>query len=203
MTAIASPEYRTSFVPSEVRILSEGEKKQLVGYAAKFDVRSNLLFGEFYEIVRKGAFKKALSTNPDVRFLVNHDPSRMLARTASGTLRLREDDVGLRFEADLPNTTLGRDTAEQVSRGDLREMSFDFKKIKDTWTEDVTKKETVRELIEVTIRDVSLATYPAYPDTEASLRELRDFRDSTKVQAGTSLEMARRRLRLAEAELRG
>lgn len=158
----------------EVRVEGgNGEPARIVGYAAKFGVRSELIGGVFREVIAPGAFGGELP-GADVRFLVNHDPSLLLARTKSGTLRLSEDEVGLRFDAMIPDTTLGRDVLEQVRRGDLDSTSFGFRKIADGWakTEDGVPLRTLRE---VSIFDVSLATFPAYPDTEVALRSLSEF----------------------------
>jgi len=153
-----------------------GEPAKIVGYAAKFGVRSEPIGGVFREIISPGAFRDDLP-GADVRFLVNHDPSQLLARTKSGTLRLAEDSVGLRFEAIIPETTLGRDVLEQVRRGDLDSTSFGFRKIADDWTREDDLP--LRNLRRVSVFDVSLATFPAYPDTEVALRSLSTFSPGT------------------------
>ena len=181
----------------EVRVSEDG--KRLVGYAAKFDSPSEPIGGHFREIIRKGAFADSLKAGADVRLLVNHDPGKLLARTKSGTLTLTEDDVGLRFDAVLPATTLAKDVVEQVGRGDLSGMSFGFNKLRDNWGEDA-QGFTLRELLAVSIFDVSLATYPAYDDTEVSLREY----DAWKAKRPTPRRAAAdRRMRMLSATLRG
>jgi hypothetical protein len=72
----------------------------------------------------------------DVRALVDHDTGRVIGRTSAKTLRLSEDDTGLRAEIDLPDTTDGRDLAVCWSaatsvRHELRLPSSR----KDTWDE--------------------------------------------------------------------
>ena len=54
-----------------------------------------------------------------MRALFNHERGALLGRTCSGTLRLSEDGTGLRYEIDLPDTTVGRDVAALLERGDL------------------------------------------------------------------------------------
>ena len=58
--------------------------------------------------LRPAAFRRSLAANADVVGLVDHDPSMLLARTRSGTLRLAEDARGLSFELDIPDTQLAR-----------------------------------------------------------------------------------------------
>ena len=85
----------------------------------------------------------------------------MLGSTRAGTLTLVEDDRGLKVRAVLPNTTLGRDTAELIRRGDVDSMSFGFSVIKDTWDETGTN----RTLNAVRLHEVSMVAFPAYAGT--------------------------------------
>jgi len=90
-----------------------------------------------------------------------------LARTKSGTLTLAEDDRGLRVEADLdPANPLAASVISAMRRGDLSQMSFAFRTIKDSWSKD----RQTRELEEVELFDVSVVTFPAYEETMAELR---------------------------------
>ena len=149
--------------------LEEGEGLTAVGYAAVFNSTSQNL-GGFVERIAPTAFRKTLQ-EADVRALFNHDPDALLGRTSNGTLRLMEDDHGLRYEVDLPNTNMGRDVAELLSRGDLNGSSFGFRMISDTWstTDDDFPLRTITEL---SIRDVGPVSFPAYESSEASLRSL-------------------------------
>jgi HK97 family phage prohead protease len=204
--------FETRFNVSKVEIRAAGTDKKgpvMVGYAARFDVKSGVIAGSFREVVRAGAFKDSLANGADVRFLMNHDPTRLLARTKSGTLRLREDSIGLAFEADLADTALANDAVSMVQRGDLDSMSFAFRMIKDAWSED-TDGIALRELNAVDIRDVSLATYPAYPTgTSVDLRaedpalvELRTWKEAIKKASSRSeFEKRSRRLRLLGAAM--
>jgi len=182
---------------AEFRAVKDGNKTTLVGYAAKYDVRSEPIYGQFFEVIKRGAFASALEGKDDVRALLDHDASMVLGRTRSKTLRLSDDSVGLKFELDLPDTTVARDLAVSVERGDISQMSFGFRKIRDRWTENVdpTTKLTVttRELLEVELMDVSPVAFPAYLDTEVSVRSLNAFRE----ERDAGLRNARARLRLA------
>jgi phage prohead protease, HK97 family len=90
--------------------------RKLEGYAATFGTEARI--ADFSEIIMPGAFASSL-TGRDVLALVDHDPSKLLARTRSRSLRLAEDSKGLSFEIDLPDTSLGRDVLALAERGDL------------------------------------------------------------------------------------
>ncbi|KKK80722.1 hypothetical protein LCGC14_2820640 [marine sediment metagenome] len=114
----------TDDIEFRIEPTEDGKSERLVGYAAKFNKMSTVLFG-FTERIMPGAFAKALNTC-DVRALVNHNPDALLGRTKSGTLRLSENKQGLQFEIDLPDTQAARDTRESIKRGDMTGCSFSF-----------------------------------------------------------------------------
>jgi HK97 family phage prohead protease len=149
----------------ETREAEDGVMR-LSGYAAVFNDPSVPL--PFSERIAPGAFRKTLSETPDVRLLINHE-GLPLARTKNGTLTLSEDEVGLRFDADLPDTTEARDLWTLIQRGDVDQMSFAFRVIRQKWSSDRTE----RTLTEVSLADgdVSVVTYPAYPTTTVEARE--------------------------------
>ena len=97
--------------------------RTLHGYAAVYNVESEDL-GGFRERIAPGAFSGVLDA--DVRALLNHDPSQVLGRTKSSTLRLFDEQRGLRFEVDLPESPLGENVREAVRRGDIDGASFRF-----------------------------------------------------------------------------
>lgn len=156
--------------------------KQIIGLAAAFYREGDL--GTEYEMVRFGdfrvierlmptAFDRAIRERDDVRALVNHDPSLILGRTAAGTLRLYTDGVGLRYEIDAPDTTVGRDALESLRRRDWDASSFAFdyqdKTIREV-TEPDGSETVIIEVNSVVLYDVSVVSYPAYSSTTASAR---------------------------------
>ncbi|WP_104618975.1 HK97 family phage prohead protease [Brachyspira murdochii] len=148
---------------------TEGEPLKLRGYAIVYNSLSEPLYGDlFRERINRGAFTKSLLENDQV-CLWGHDTRYVLGRKSSGTLILREDDKGLYFEVSLPNTTWARDLKESVDRGDIKQMSFGFKVVRDNWIDDKeTLKEygmPIREVEEITLHEISLVTFPAYPQT--------------------------------------
>lgn len=144
----------------------------LTGYAVLWDARSRTIHEQgrvFTEQIARGAFDKSLKeSTDDVKLYYNHDTHMPLARTNNGSLRLFSDDKGLRFEADLPNTTLANDIRELMAKRTLTgEMSFGFYATRDTWTPD--KKE--RTVNEAKLVEISVVVDAAYPSTYSSLRE--------------------------------
>lgn len=140
----------------------------IVGYAAVFGKFSQDL-GGFTEKIAPGAFSAVL--NQDVRALVNHSADKLLGRSKSGTLRMVEDELGLRVEIDLPDTQLGRDTAVEVGRGDMDGMSFSFTTDVDQW--DWSGQTPIRTLVKIRdLYDVGPVVFPAYTDTSAAMRSL-------------------------------
>ena len=168
----------TRAVDADFEIREAGDGMTFVGYAAKFNSRSENL-GGFIETITPGAFRRSLRSRNDVKLLVNHDSGRVLASTRSGTLRLSEDAVGLKVEADLPNTSDGRDMAELLRRGDLSSMSFGFTVMKDTWNTDGTE----RSLESVRLFETSIVAFPAYQATEANVRSYETLATRTEVDA--------------------
>ena len=149
---------------------SDGGAPIIEGYAALFNTLSEDL-GGFYERIKVGAFSRTL-TERDVRGLWNHDPLYVLGRGSAGTLRLGEDDTGLQFEVDVPDTQWARDLLVSIRRGDVREMSFQFSAVMDEWAQ--VGDQIVRTLIDVDLYDISVVTFPAYPQTSASVRSKMD-----------------------------
>jgi HK97 family phage prohead protease len=159
--------HETRNFEADFELREEGDGMTFVGYAAKFNSPSEDL-GGFIETIEPGAFRKSLRSRNDVKLLVNHDTGRVLASSRAGTMKLFEDEVGLRVEASLPNTTDGRDMAELLKRGDLNKMSFGFSVMKDSWNSDMTQ----RTLKSVKLFETSIVSYPAYSQTEAMVRSL-------------------------------
>lgn len=162
--AVSKLETRVFEQPLELREESDG--MHLEGYAAVFNSRSENL-GGFTEVIQPGAFRGSLRSRNDIKFLWNHDTGSVLGSTRAGTLKLTEDDRGLKVSAILPNTTLGRDIKELVSRGDVTGFSFGFSmpgKGGDSWNTDGTE----RTLKAVRLHEVSLVSFPAYPATNGT-----------------------------------
>ena len=189
-------ERRVFLVNAELRAASDG--KTISGYAARYNALSGPIpagedGGAFRERIAPGAFKRAVQSGQDVTMLVQHDNNKLLGRTASGTLKLKEDERGLQFRCELPDTQLGNDTHTMIKRGDLNACSFGFAlgdRSDDSWDEEdiedeedfdpddddeekkqkrarrgrKTTRQAVRTIHNVKrLYDVSVVTRPAYP----------------------------------------
>lgn len=170
---------------SERTVTAQGRK--LVGHAAIFNQSARVTVNGrvVTERIAPGAFKKTLAQRHDVLGLLDHDPTRLLGRTKSQTLRLREDAVGLAFEIDLPDTQAARDALALAERGDLGGGSFGFVATRETWNADKTER-TVHEaaLYEISV----IASHPAYA-TDVHARA---------AEEPQPLDARQRRLRLIE-----
>ena len=184
--AIDEVESAVPLLSVESRSEDGTEREWIVGYAAKFGVNS-LDLGDFIERIDPGAFgivqerrgrKKPLET----RALWNHDANFPLARYP-GTLKLSVDDVGLRYEFPVPDTTYGRDIASNIRAGIVKGSSFSFTVPSggDAWS--VEDGRSVRTITRVdTLLDVGPVTFPAYPDADVTVakRSFDSFREQSR-----------------------
>ena len=167
---MAKIEKRTNEVKFELRAVEGGDGMTFTGYAAVFNSPSEPL--PFIERIAPGAFKRSLKARNDIKLLWNHDTGAVLGSTRAGTLKLEEDNYGLRVTAVLPDTNLGRDVRTLVQRGDVNAMSFGFSVPAggDSWNAEGTE----RTLKSVRIFEVSVVAYPAYTQT-AGTASVRSF----------------------------
>lgn len=196
-SAAVGPErrVRATGLKIERRSGGDGQGATIVGHAAVYDQWSVIYSGPYYElreVIRPGAFDRALARRQDVRALFNHDDNFVLGRTASGTLKLASDKVGLRSEIDAPDTQTIRDLVlSPIGRGDVDGMSFGFNvNLSDAVTttssadsvvidrggdrftirEDGNRTIEERELLDLDLLDVSPVTFPQYGGTDVALR---------------------------------
>ena len=178
-------EQRTAI--GEIEIREDGDGMTFSGYASLFDSPSQPL--PFTEVVKPGAFKRSLQSRNDIKLLWNHDTGQVLGSTRAGTLQLSEDSRGLKVTAKLPNTSVGRDAAELIKRGDVNAMSFGFSVPSggDSWSEDGN----TRELNSVRLHEVSIVAFPAYAET-AGMTSVR----AEQEKQATDISILRKRLDL-------
>jgi len=140
------------------------------------------------ERVARGAFSRAIQDGDDVRGLFNHDPSLLLGRTSAGTMQIEEDERGLRYRIDMPDTQTGRDVSELIDRGDVSGSSFGFVVEQESWMESDDqdgRRTAVRTIESVRLLDAGPVTYPAYAGTSAGRA------DGSTVRAVGSVDEAR------------
>ena len=186
---------------AEMRVETPDEgQERIVHHAPAWDVLSQELWLEFTSVgvipvkerFTRGAFSDVI--DGDVVAIRDHDSSRVLGRTLSGTLRLEEDEIGLRYEVEPPDTSDGRDVVALINRGDLRGSSFSFRVAQggDRWdyVDDelnvVSPSAATMVLRTVTkvrsLGDVGPVTFPAYPTEGLGLRSAQDAFKSWKDQ---------------------
>lgn len=147
---------------------SANDELTVRGHASVYD-RLSLDLGGFRERIAKGAFNNVLDRNPDVHALWDHDTSKVLARTKSKTLELREDPIGLHFWAKVANTSYARDLKVLMERGDVDQASFAFTVANDVWEVD-ENEEVTRTITEIgELYDVTVTAQGAYPQTDTSV----------------------------------
>ena len=190
------------FQVTELR-MNPDQPTTLDGYAAVYDRPSeDMGYGswELREYISPKAFEKALQKS-DCRALFNHNPDYVLGRESANTLTLVEDDKGLRMSVNLPDTQLGRDLAVSVARGDIREMSFCFVVGVDSYETDYENKKEKRLIKEVDeLIDVSLVTWPAYPDTSVAKRSYDQYKATRGDDAAADKARMELRFRILELE---
>lgn len=188
----------------ELRVTKRADGKRVIeGYAAKFNKLSQDL-GGFKEKIDRNAFEDCL-TRCDVRCLREHDPRQILGRTKPGTMRLSTDDIGLKFESDVPDTQVGKDTVTDIEDGNLDGCSFSFT-VKspggDKWEGDWDDSDPpTRTLLDVRdLFDVGPVQYPAYLDTDVNCRSFDLFKESRELaQRGQLLH--RQKIRILKTRI--
>lgn len=160
----------------EIRAEHDDEKGNIIlGQPIVYESETDI-GGMFKEIIHRGSLDKTDLT--DVRFLVNHDTSRIpLARsrknTKNSTMQLSPDDsgLGIRVTLDTENNSEARALYSAVQRGDITGMSFMFGIDDEEW-ENLDSDYPTRHIRSIsTVIEVSAVTFPAYESTSISARD--------------------------------
>lgn len=187
---------KRTFDLTDLEVRKKDGPTVIYGHAAVFDVIGD--GGWFREKIEKGAFANSIQTD-DIRALFNHEPNYVLGRNRAATLKLSEDERGLFFEVEPPDSQWARDLMVSVERGDITQGSFGFKTIRDSWEYGEGNEQDLRTLQEVKLFDVSLVTYPFYEQTDVAVRSHAEWTErSKKTVTFWRRELIRRRLRLTE-----
>lgn len=177
----------------ELREVEETDKLLINGYAARFNNITELYSG-LKEQIAEGAFSSSLGS--DIRALWDHDTQKVLGRTTNGTLKLREDSIGLNFELDINPTTYGQDVHKLIKRRDISGVSFGFRVKGEEWKR-LDEDTVLRTITDLELLEISPVTFPAYQATEVHARSiiercpLKDFKNDW-------FEIQKRKLALLE-----
>lgn len=137
------------------------EQRKLGGYINVVERPSETLFSQqrgkwFQETIKTGTFTRALQKNNSIPMLLEHDWDRQIAHTANGTLELREDAIGLRFDA-----VVDEETFNEIQQRNITSCSFGFK-VNEQQFESVNPKLEKRYISNIDLFEVSLVANPAY-----------------------------------------
>lgn len=172
------------FYRAELRLKRDGDTIKIIGYGSVFNSLSDDM-GGWQEIVEPGAFSEVLED--DIRSLFNHDFNMILGRTAAGTLKVKEDDIGLRYEVTPPETSYAKDLITSIERGDVDQSSIGFRVKEARW--DTQRIIPLRRIIKYErLYDVGPVTIPAFPTTSVAVR---DYLSNLLSQAAERDEVAR------------
>ena len=159
------------YFDSQLNLTDSDESPRIEGYAMKYGVVSHDRGGYRVQF-RKGCFDDVarFSDALDVRAYYDHDETKYLARTANGTLRIEDDEIGLKFSLDIPDTSLGRDVRTLMQRGDIPGCSFGYIPGEWEWLEEYSDtSEPLQIHTKGRLFEVSVVHDPSFPNTEARL----------------------------------
>jgi HK97 family phage prohead protease len=189
-------------ITSELRVEEQpAAERRISGYAAVFNKFSELMW-DFREKIKPGAFAESLQQN-DIKAFWAHNSDLILGRNKAGNLKLREDETGLYFDLDLPDTTLGRDAFELVRTGIVSQMSFGFVVQAENWVRGTENEPHIRTLEKIELHEISPVAFPAYPDTtviaRSTMNEMKKRQSVWGCNPAYNLQNARAALALREA----
>jgi HK97 family phage prohead protease len=162
----------TRSLSTSFRAEQRGDKQFVIsGYAAVFNSPADI-GGQFTEVIKPGAFTRALRENQNVRILWNHDASKVLATTRARTATVTQDNRGLYVQAQLdPSISWHADCFRSIERGDVNGMSYGFVVDNDGQKWETRAGKTYRTLVDIKqLLDCSPVTYPAGSETTLSAR---------------------------------
>ncbi|MFB7641390.1 phage major capsid protein [Peribacillus butanolivorans] len=157
------------FNNTDIQTIEDGSMT-VCGYVNKTETKSNMLGRnqKFKEVIKRGAWQRAIDNAKEIHFLAEHDNSKILASTRNDSLELREDDQGLYMTATISPTSYGKDYYQLIKDGILQNMSFGFRAVKDAWRNMGTHFE--RTVNELELFEVSVVRDPAYSNSTISAR---------------------------------
>ena len=148
------------------------------GYINVTERESEMLYNKkngkwFKEVMKKGVFKRAIQkATTNIPLLFEHDWNRQLASVDEGSLILKEDNIGLRFDAVIKDESI----YQQVKAGVINSCSFGFKALAEE-VNSINSRLEKRIVSAIELMEVSLVKNPAYV---GSLCETRSYEEELK-----------------------
>lgn len=183
---IQTRSFQTAFTAS--RAEENNNEMYIEGYFSVFGQQTELWPGAFEEI---GASSFDETLGNDIRALINHDTTLVLARNKANTLELKIDSHGLWGLIKInPNDTDAVNLYERVKRGDVDQCSFGFNILEEVidWRDDGTVKWTITK---IDLHEVSVCTFPAYEETGVQARQ-------SEVEQHKERQLEQRKFKLKE-----
>lgn len=178
----------------EIRANEDKENKNytLTGRPIVYNSKTDL--GYFDEVIESGALDKA--DLKDVRFLVNHDTSKIpLARATEKNKNstmifvVDKNGMGIIVELDVENNSEARALYSAVQRGDITGMSFMFTIDDEEW-ENLESEHPTRHIKSIgQVFEVSAVTFPAYEASEISARDKKSLDDAVNKARTNDLDL--------------
>ncbi len=184
--ALKDFEEKRTFVQVGLEEREDDLGPKIVLWPVVFNTKSDPI--PFREVINPAAIDRTLREKTDLRALIDHEPSKVLGRISANTLTITKEKRGLRAEIIPPNTTFARDLVVSIRRGDVSGGSFSFRTLDDNWR--MENGEEVREVLDMQVQELSIVTFPAYPETSVALRSLEAWKHLQ--EHGRSLELAKR-----------
>ncbi|MDK2587481.1 HK97 family phage prohead protease [Romboutsia sedimentorum] len=184
----------------ELRAIDNTENKMIIeGIVNTIGQKSKVIWGEFQEIISKGVFERAIQNskdnNKDIFLLFNHNSNNLMASMKSETLQLEEREEGLWMRAELPSTQLNKDCYELIKSNILREFSFGFYNVTDSWAYDENDM-MIRTITELTLDEISLVSVGAYNNTQVQARSVELADILPKSEYGVNMELYKAKTKL-------
>ena len=159
-------EFEYRYGPLEFREGADG-MGTVTGAPIKYGDLATLPFGQ--ERVLPGAFGDLSVAELYINRM--HQRDQPLANTYAG-LRVDDNAERLYGEADLPNTSYGRDAQEEVKTGRLRGLSIEFRTLEDDFIDGIRVIKSAR------LYGWAVVDKPAYPQSVAAMRSWTEYRSA-------------------------
>ena len=164
------------------------------GTAIVFNKESNLLGGQFREIIRPSAATEEFLRSQDIVMKFNHAEDSILARyRADGqrnSLGFSVDEVGVHFQFKAKTKDAG--LLESIAAGDLNACSFAFRVSPEVNAEAWEKRNDGTYIRTINkfdvVRDFSIVIDPAYSDTTVSMRGIDELKQQEELKVQEELK---------------